>query len=73
VPALDDPGQLRIFPCLPLSEYLFESLEQARFHKFTLATNPCRLSFLGKEIVICRFNYLKKIKQNQLQKIVSQQ
>ena len=35
----------------------------------TLATNPCRLSFLGKEIVISRFNYLKKIKQNNLPKI----
>ena len=30
----------------------------------TLANNPLRVSFLGKEIVLCRYNYLKKVKQN---------
>ena len=62
MPALDDPGQIKIFPCMPFGDYLFAPMEQAQFKKVTLAPNPLRINFLGKEIVICRYNFLKKIK-----------
>jgi len=62
VPAIEDPGQIKMFPCSPLGDYMFEGLE--KFKKVRLAPNPLRLNFLGKEIVLCRYNYLKKIKQN---------
>jgi hypothetical protein len=62
VPAIEDPGQIKMFPCSPFGEYMFEGLE--KFKKVRLAPNPLRLNFLGKEIVLCRYNYLKKIKQN---------
>jgi hypothetical protein len=62
VPAIEDPGQIKMFPCAPFGEYMVEGLE--KFKKVTLAPNPLRVSFLGKEIVLCRYNYLKKLKQN---------
>ena len=69
VPALDDPGQIRMFPAMPYADYLIAPLVQAKFRSVRSVPNPTRISFLGKEIVISRFNYLKKIKQNHLSKI----
>jgi hypothetical protein len=73
VPSLDDPGQTKLMPCLPLSEYLFSGARGTGINKIlknvTLASNPLRLSYYGKEIVISRFNYYKKLKKNHLAKI----
>lgn len=35
----------------------------------TLASNPVRLSYYGKEIVISRYNYFRKLKKNHLVKV----
>ena len=69
VPALEDPGQIKMFPAMPYAEYLIAPFLSAKFKKVRAVPNPSRISFLGKEIVICRFNYLKKMKQNQIDKI----
>ena len=68
IPAIDDPGQIRAMPSAPMSEYLLEgfmgkhlSSTSAKIKKVTLGCNPLRISFMGKEIVIARFNFLKKI------------
>ena len=51
-------------PNLPLSEYFSSSFSGVK--NITFASNPCRISFYGKQIVICRYNYLKRIKKNSL-------
>jgi hypothetical protein len=65
-------------PCLPLADYFFTSSKngssaQRVLRNVTLATNPLRISFYGKEIVISRFNYFKKLKKNSLVKIQAHQ
>jgi hypothetical protein len=37
--------------------------------KVSSSSNPLRISFKGKEIVLCRFDYLKKLKMNQISKL----
>ena len=69
VPALEDPGQIKMFPVMPYAEYLIQPFLSAKFSKVRAVPNPTRISFLGNEIVICRFNYLKKMKQNHIEKI----
>jgi len=69
VPALEDPGQIRMFPVMPYAEYLISPFTAAKFKNVRTVPNPTRISFLGKEIVICRFNYLKKMKQNHIERI----
>lgn len=76
IPAIDDPGQIRAMPSAPMSEYLLEgfmgkhlSSTAAKIKKVTLGCNPLRISFMGQEIVIARFNFLKKIQQNHLPKV----
>jgi len=66
VPSNEDPGQMRVFPNIALSDYLFRGFRGTHvatsIKKVTLANNPLRVSFLGKEIAICRYDYLKKVK-----------
>ena len=69
VPSLEDPGQVKMFPAMPYPDYLIAPLIQAKFKNVSVSPNPARISFLGKEIVLCRYNYLKKIKQNHIPKI----
>jgi thiamine pyrophosphokinase len=73
VPSLDDPGQTKLMPCLPLSDYFFSGARGTSVNKIlknvTLASNPLRISYYGKEIVISRYNYFKKLKKNHLAKI----
>jgi len=40
-----------------------------RIHNVTLASNPVRISFYGKQIVINRYNYFKKMKENHLNRV----
>lgn len=52
---------------MPLAEHLisgFIGTHQGRIKKVTLGTNPLRIAFNGKEIVISRFNLFQKFKQN---------
>jgi thiamine pyrophosphokinase len=60
-------------PCLPLSDFLFSGARGTGLNKIlknvTLASNPFRISYYGKEIVITRYNYFKKLKKNHLAKI----
>jgi DNA polymerase alpha/epsilon subunit B len=73
VPSLEDPGQTKLMPCLPLSDYLFSGARGTATSKvlknFNLASNPLRISYYGKEIVISRFNFYKKMKKNHLAKV----
>lgn len=52
---------------MPLGEHLLSSFigsHQGKIQKVTLGTNPLRLNFNGKEIVISRYNLFQKLKQN---------
>lgn len=71
VPSIEDAGQIKALPAIPFSESIFSGLKTGpnRIKKLTLANNPCRISFLGKEIVICRYNYTTRLKQNHQPKI----
>ena len=64
-------------PCLPLSDYFLSGARGTSVNKIlknvTLACNPLRISYYGKEIVITRYNYFKKLKKNHLAKIQVQQ
>jgi hypothetical protein len=58
-------------PSFKLSEHLIEGFKGKgpnRIKKIMLASNPMRMSFRGKEMVFCRYNYFKKIKRNHLEK-----
>lgn len=76
VPSLEDPGQIKTMPCFGLSESIFTGFKGSQANKLkkvTFANNPCRISFLGKEIVICRYNYMTRLKQNHHPKILQGQ
>lgn len=75
IPSLNDSGVLKIMPCFKMSDYFLDAFrgKTNRIKKVTLATNPMKLSFRGKEIVICRYNYFKKIKRNHLEPLQVQQ
>lgn len=75
VPSIEDAGQIKTMPAIPFAESLFQSLKTGpmRIKKLTLANNPCRISFLGKEIVICRYNFTMRLKQNHHLKIAAGQ
>lgn len=68
MPSLDDPGMCPILPSFKLADFLVSGLK-GKIKNFTLATNPMRLSYRGKEIVFSRFDYLKKLKKNTIEKI----
>ena len=63
-------------PCLQFQEFFLSSFKgngPQRIKNISVATNPLRLSYYGKEIVIARYNFFKKLKRNQLNRIVSAQ
>lgn len=71
---MEDPGQIKLLPGMQLSETLFAGFKgngplENRIQNVRLATNPCRISFFGKQIVISRFDYFKKLKENHLSKV----
>ena len=76
MPSMEDPGIMKIFPNFKLSDFLVNGMKgigPQRIKKVMLATNPMRISFRGKEIVFCRYNYFKKLKRNHLEKFQTQQ
>ena len=67
---MNDPGICKTFPNFKLSEYLIESLVipgQQKIKKIRLASNPTRISYRGKEVVISRYDYFMKLKQNHME------
>ena len=76
MPSTQDAGICQIMPGFKMSDYLIEGFKgkgPQRIKKIMLATNPMRMSFRGKEMVFCRYNYFKKIKKNHLEKFQKQQ
>ena len=73
IPSLNDPGICKVFPSFKLSESLFKGFkgkgQKSGIKNYTLGTNPMRISFRGKEIVLMRYNYFKKLKRNHLEKL----
>jgi len=55
-----------MLPSMPYADYLIAPFLTAKFKNVKTVPNPARICFLGKEIVISRFNYLKKMKLNHL-------
>jgi DNA polymerase alpha/epsilon subunit B len=69
VPSLEDPGIFKLMPNTKLSESLISSMKGTgpmRIKNLRLATNPCRISFMGKEVVLSRYNFFRKLKTNHL-------
>jgi hypothetical protein len=65
---------MKVMPCMPLSEYFLSTFKgngPSRIKNITIGSNPLRISYYGKEIVISRYNYFKKLKRNHLPKIQS--
>ena len=76
IPSLNDPGMLKIFPMVKLSENLIQLMKgngPGRIKNLHLCTNPCRLSFRGKEMVFSRFNYFRKLHQLNIEQLAKQQ
>jgi hypothetical protein len=75
---MNDPGQMKMMPGLTLSEHLFAGFKGAgpkssRITNVTLASNPFRISYCGKQIVLSRFNYFENLKYNHLTKVQNTQ
>ena len=75
---MNDPGQMKLMPGLSLSEHLFAGFKGAgpkssRIANVSLASNPFRISYYGKQIVLSRFNYFENLKYNHLTKIQNSQ
>lgn len=63
-------------PMFPLSESLLNGFRgknlprlDQKIKNVRVGTNPLRISFMGKEITICRFNFLEKFMGNNLARI----
>jgi hypothetical protein len=72
VPSVNDPGQNKLMPGTKLSEFFISTMKGIgpnRIKNLTIGTNPIRLNFYGKEIVISKYSFYKKLKRNQLPKI----
>jgi hypothetical protein len=69
MPSLNDAGICKVMPSFKLSEHFASGLKgngPNRLKKVMLATNPMRMSFRGKEMVFCRFDYFKKLRKNHI-------
>eukprot|EP00826_Nyctotherus_ovalis_P039955 TRINITY_DN3881_c0_g6_i3.p1 TRINITY_DN3881_c0_g6~~TRINITY_DN3881_c0_g6_i3.p1 ORF type:complete len:221 (-),score=25.92 TRINITY_DN3881_c0_g6_i3:91-753(-) len=62
MPSLEDPGISHILPRKPLPSCLLEPLKK-RVKTVVNATNPCRMSFYGIELIFCRCNLLQYCKR----------
>ena len=72
MPSVDDPGMTKLMPCFKMSDFFIQGFKgngPLRVKNITLATNPMRISYHGKEIVISRYNFFKKLKKNHLAKL----
>ena len=76
IPSMQDPGQLQVLPQDTLADMFVDAFRganlnalQSKIKKVTLGTNPMRISFHGKQIVFCRYDFMTKLKQNHHPKI----
>ena len=70
VPSLNEQGVCKIMPAFKMSDYLISGMKgHGKIQNITLATNPMRLSFRGKEIVFSRYDYFKRVKRAMIQRI----
>ncbi|CAH0550328.1 unnamed protein product [Brassicogethes aeneus] len=67
IPGLSDPATPYMVPRLPLPSYVTEDLKKV-LPKAIFATNPCRLQYCDKEIVIFRADLIAKLLQATLYK-----
>ena len=70
VPSLNELGTVKVMPTFKMSDHLISGIKgHGKIQNITLATNPMRLSFRGKEIVFSRYDYFKRVKRSMIQKI----
>lgn len=65
IPGPFDPGAPKILPRAPLPAYIVQDLIKA-VPQTILATNPCRIQYCTKEIVVLREDILTKLCRNTL-------
>ncbi len=63
IPSMNDVGMGSILPRPPLPKYFLKGL-QSKVRHVHLASNPCRLRYFSKEIVLSRFDLLSKLRRN---------
>eukprot|EP01080_Neovahlkampfia_damariscottae_P002763 gene2763-4171_t len=61
VPGPNDPGFNNILPALPISNYFVKGFLE-KIPKAEFASNPCKIQFKSKEIIIFRANLLHKMR-----------
>ncbi|XP_012255117.2 DNA polymerase epsilon subunit 2 [Athalia rosae] len=65
VPGPDDPGSPKILPRAPLPSHVIRDFMK-EVPDVILATNPCRIQYCTKEIIVFRENILTKVCRNTL-------
>ena len=63
----NDPGHVRLYPGMKIAEYFLQAFKgtgPSRIRNAQLCTNPSRIVYYGKEIVISKFDYYKKLLVN---------
>jgi DNA polymerase epsilon subunit 2 len=63
IPSMNDVGMGNILPRPPLPRYFLKGL-QSKVKHVHLASNPCRLRYFSKEIVLSRIDVLSKLRKN---------
>jgi len=69
VPSQSDPAVIKTMPMPALAESLFKDFVGKRpdvIKHTAFGTNPCRLNYKGKEILLSRYNYFEALKKNHL-------
>ena len=66
VPGHEDPGSDLLLPQFELPDFFFDALGPKNRAKVHFATNPCRISYYGKTIVVSRTDLLRPMKKNAL-------
>ncbi len=65
IPSMNDIGLGSILPRPPLPHYFLKGL-QSKVKHVHLASNPCRLRYFSKEIVLSRIDVLSKLRRNSI-------
>lgn len=75
MPSSTDTGIMQVLPSFKLSDFFIDAFrgKTQRIKKVVAASNPMKISFRGKEMVFCRYNYFRKIKKNHIEKLQLQQ
>ena len=65
IPSMNDIGMGNILPRPPLPRHFLKGLQSKVTHVH-LASNPCRLRYFSKEIVLSRFDVLSKLRRSSI-------